>query len=115
MTKEEFSELKPGEVVWFFKIEFSLSGNVSLNIIAKLEKREKENQFSVLQVDKGVSWKKGHIVEFSKWRPEYTNLFKDYREGVDHWNSIVLNTVDRITSKYEQTIKRVKNKLLDKE
>ena len=51
-----------------------------------------------------------------KWSsPSISELFKDYNDGVDHWNSVVNNELDRLTSYYEESTKRVKGKLLKKE
>ena len=118
MTQEEYSALKEGDKVWLFAINFnigSLHGTLGMGLIAELEKRDKEDEFDVIQVKKGTSTKAGRIMRIGKWSdPSRHELFKDYNEGVDYWNSVVHNEVDRLTSKYEQAIKRVKGKLLKK-
>lgn len=118
MTPAEYKELKPGDHVWCFSIYFNgtLFGTLGLGLIAELEKRDEEDEFNVIQVKKGSSLKAGKIMTIRKWSsPSISELFKDYNDGVDHWNSVVNNELDRLTSYYEESTKRVKGKLLKKE
>ena len=114
MNTEEFDALKEGDVVWYFEITLSTAGNVSRQLIAKLEKR-KDSSFYIVEVEKGTSWREGRMISF--WRDGYEvsyHLFKTYNDGIDYWNSVLLNNMDCLTSKYEQAIKRIKGKLLKK-
>ena len=118
MTPAEYKELKPGDHVWCFSIYFNetLFGTLGLGLIAELEKREGGDAFNVIQVKKGSSLKAGKIVTIRNWSsPSIPELFKNYNDGVDHWNSVVNNELDRLTSYYEESTKRVKGKLLKKE
>ena len=112
MSTEEFDALKEGDIVWYFELTLSTAGNVSRQLVAKLEKR-KDKSFYVVQVEKGTSWREGRVV--SLWLGEINHhLFKTYNDGIDYWNSVLLNNIDRLTSKYEQAMKRIKGKLLEK-
>ena len=112
MSKEEFDALKEGDIVWYFELILSTAGNVSRQIVAKLEKR-KDKSFYVVQVKRGTSWREGRVV--SLWLGEINHhLFKTYNDGIDYWNSVLLDNIDRLTSKYEQAMKRIKGKLLEK-
>lgn len=108
--------LKEGDQVWCFKISFSIGtlyGTLSVGLIAKLERAEKKNEFRVIQVKKGTSMKAGKTIKAGVLGSvSLTELFKDYNEGVQHWNSVVQNEIDRLTSNYEQAVKRVEGKKL---
>ena len=108
--------LKVGDRVWCFKISFSLGslyGTLAVGLIAELEKTEKEDEFRVIQVKKGTSMKAGKTIKAGVWGSvSSTELFKDYNEGIQYWNSVVQNEIDRLTSNYEQAVKRVEGKLL---
>ena len=113
MSKEEYSALKIGDKVWLFDIEFSVHGNLYYNMIAKLEKLEGKDRFKILDVKMGSSFKPGDTQYLPEWKHS-VKMFKDYNEGVDYWNSIILNKIDYMTSIYEKMIKRAKSKLLKK-
>ena len=108
--------LKEGDHVWCFKISFnlgSLYGTLAVGLIAELEKTEKEDEFRVIQVKKGTSMKAGKTIKAGGWGSvSLAELFKDYDEGVQYWNSVVQNEIDRLTSNYEQAVKRVEGKKL---
>ena len=40
MSTEEFNALKEGDIVWYFELTLSTAGNVSRQLVAKLEKRK---------------------------------------------------------------------------
>ena len=108
--------LKEGDHVWCFKISFShrsLYGTLSVGLIAELERAKKEDEFRVTQVKKGTSMKAGKTIKAGVWGSvSLAELFKDYSEEVQYWNSVVQNEIDRLTSNYEQAVKRVEGKKL---
>lgn len=117
MTQEEYSALKEGDKVWYFKISFSrtLYGNLAVGLIAELEKTKDEDRFKVIQVKKGTSTKVGRVISAGDWGSiRLAELFKDYNDGIDYWNSVVHNEVDRLTHYFEDAVKHVEGKLLKK-
>ena len=112
MTKEEFSELKPGDHIWVSRVMFSDSGTNTLGLLAELEKTKNKNEFKVLKVEKGTTLREDRIVTSGYHSFNYPNAFKTRKDAIEHWNNVIYNTLDRLTSNYEQTIKRVKKKLL---
>ena len=115
MEKEEFSKLKPGDHIWVSKVMFSDSGTNTLGLLAelvKIEGKHGEDKFKVLKVEKGTTLKEDGIVTSGYYSFNYPNAFKTRKDAIDHWNNVIYNTLDRLTSKYEQTMKRVKKKIL---
>jgi uncharacterized protein YsxB (DUF464 family) len=90
---------------------FSDSGTNTLGLLAELLKIE-ENKFKVLKVEKGTTLKEDRVVTSGYHTFNYPNAFKIRKDAIEHWNNVIYNTLDRLTSKYEQTIKRVKKKIL---
>ena len=115
MSLEEYTGLKPGNHIWVSKVMFSDSGTNTLGLLAELVKIEGKDEFRVLKVEKGTTLREDRIVNLGYYSFNYPNAFKTRKDAVEHWNNVIYNTLDRLTSNYEQTIKRVKNKLLDKE
>ena len=114
MSLEEYNGLKPGDHVWVSKVIFSDTGTNTLGLLAELVKIESKNQekFKVVKVEKGTSLKEGRVVISGYYTFSFPNVFKSRKDAIDHWNNIIYNTLDRLTSKYEQTMKRVKKKIL---
>jgi hypothetical protein len=111
MTKEEYNGLKPGDHVWVSKVLFSDRGTMTLGLFAELEKEEKANSFLVVKVEKGTTLKEGRSV-CTSWIVGYRYLHKTRKDALESWNRNIYNTIDRLTSTYEQTMKRVKKKIL---
>ena len=117
MSKEEYDELKPGDCVWCFMISFcgSLHGTLANGFIAELEKTKLDDKFEVIQVKKGTKLRVGNIMTVGCWGcAAIEEIFKDYNDGVDYWNSVVRNEVDRLTHYFEEAVKRVNGKILKK-
>lgn len=115
MSLEEYNRLKPGDHIWVSRVMFSDSGTNTLGLLAELIKIEGisyEDEFKVLKVEKGTTLKENRIVTPGYYSFNYPNAFKTRKDAVEHWNNVVYNTLDRLTSNYEQTIKRVKKKIL---
>ena len=93
---------------------FSDTGTNTLGLLAELVKIESENKdkFKVVKVEKGTSLREDGIVTSGYYSFNYPNVFKSRKDAIDHWNNVIYNTLDRLTSKYEQTMKRVKKKIL---
>jgi uncharacterized protein YsxB (DUF464 family) len=66
----------------------------------------------VLKVEKGTTLREDWVVTSGYYSFNYPNAFKTRKDAIEHWNNVIYNTLDRLTSKYEQTIKRVKKKIL---
>jgi uncharacterized protein YsxB (DUF464 family) len=111
MSLEEYNGLKPGNHIWVSRVMFSDSGTNTLGLLAELVKIE-ENKFKVLKVEKGTTLKEDMVVTSGYHTFNYPNAFKTRKDAIEHWNNVIYNTLDRLTSKYEQTIKRVKKKIL---
>ena len=113
MTQEEYNGLKQGDRVWCFRINFNttLYGTLSVGLIAELEKTD-GNSFRVIRVKKGTSTKTGRIMYVYSYQAH--ELFKNYNDGLDYWNSVVHNEVDRLTHYFEEAVKRANEKLLKK-
>ena len=114
MEKEEYNKLNPGDHIWVSKVMFSDSGTNTLGLLAelvKIEGKHGKDEFKVLKVEKGTALRENGIVTSGRYF-NYPNAFKTRKDAVEHWNNVIYNTLDRLTSKYEQTIKRVKKKIL---
>ena len=114
MSLEEYNGLKPGDHVWVSRVMFSDTGTNTLGLLAELVKIESKNkdEFKVVKVEKGTSLKEDWVVTSGYYSFNYPNVFKSRKDAIEHWNNVIYNTLDRLTSKYEQTIKRVKKKIL---
>ena len=114
MSLEEYNRLKPGDHIWVSKVIFSDTGTNTLGLLAELVKIESKNkeEFKVVKVEKGTSLKEDRVVTSGYYTFSFPNVFKSRKDAIDHWNNVIYNTLDRLTSKYEQTLKRVKKKLL---
>ena len=115
MTQEDFSELKPGDHIWVSIVKFSDSGTNTLGLLAelvKIEEKHGEDKFKVLKVEKGTTLREDRVVTSGYYYFNYSNAFKTRKDAIEHWNNVIYNTLDRLTSNYEQTIKRVKKKIL---
>ena len=114
MSLEEYNGLKPGDHVWVSRVMFSDTGTNTLGLLAELVKIESKNkdEFKVVKVEKGTSLKEDWTVTSGYYSFNYPNVFKSRKDAIDHWNNVIYNTLDRLTSKYEQTMKRVKKKIL---
>jgi len=116
MTKEEYNGLKPGDHVWVSKVSFSDRGTMTLGLFAELEK-EKGGGFLVVKVEKGTTLKEGRSVCATYWSSPfgYSDLHKTRKDALESWNRNIYNTIDRLTSTYEQTIKRIRKKIISDE
>ena len=121
MEKEEFEGLKIGDHVWKFEIDFSTTGKIIMNLIAELEVIKKEYQsqqyigFNIVKVECGTSLREGMKINYgSNQYYHVSRLFKNYNEGVDYWNSAIRNEEDRITSVYQDRVKKLQRKLKKK-
>ena len=114
MSLEEYNGLKPGDHVWVSRVMFSDTGTNTLGLLAELVKIESKNkdEFKVVKVEKGTSLRENWIVTSGYYSFNYPNVFKSRKDAVEHWNNVIYNTLDRLTSNYEQTMKRVKKKLM---
>ena len=114
MRLEEYNGLKPGDHVWVSRVMFSDTGTNTPGLLAELVKIESKNkdEFKVVKVEKGTSLKEDWVVTSGYYSFNYPNVFKTRKDAVEHWNNVIYNTLDRLTSKYEQTMKRVKKKIL---
>ena len=115
MTKEEYNGLKPGDHIWVSRVMFSGSGTNTLGLLAelvKIEDKHGEDKFKVLKVEKGTTLREDRVVTSGYYSFKYPNAFKTRKDAIEHWNNVIYNTLDRLTSKYEQTMKRVKKKIL---
>ena len=115
MSLEEYNGLKPGDHVWVSKVMFSNSGTNTIGLLAelvKIEGKHGKDEFKVLKVEKGTTLREDGIVTSGYYSFNYPNVFKSRKDAIDHWNNVIYNTLDRLTSKYEQTMKRVKKKIL---
>ena len=108
MTKEKYEKLEPGTKLWIGMLDFSDKGNCTKNLLAEIEKID-SNYCKVVKVESGTSQKPGKEM-WVTYLHKY--LFMTYPDCKESWNQRVRNTVDRITSNYESTIKKVKRKLL---
>ena len=111
MSLEEYNGLKPGDHIWVSKVMFSDTGTNTLGLLAELVKIGKD-EFKVVKVEKGTSLKEDRVVTSGYYTFSFPNVFKSRKDAIDHWNNTIYNTLDHLTSKYEQTMKRVKKKLL---
>ena len=115
MSLEEYNGLKPGDHIWVSKVMFSDSGTNTLGLLAELVKikgKHGKDEFKVLKVEKGTTLKEDGIVTSGYYSFYYPNAFKTRKDAIEHWNNVIYNTLDRLTSNYEQTMKRVKKKIL---
>jgi hypothetical protein len=115
MTKEEYNGLKPGDHIWISKVMFSNSGTNTLGLLAelvKIEGKRGKDEFKVLKVEKGTTLREDSIVNSGYYSFNYPNAFKTRKDAIEHWNKVIYNTIDRLTSTYEQTMKRVKKKIM---
>lgn len=108
MTEEE---IKVGDHVWVSKVSFSDRGTMTLGLLAELEKEE-TGSFLVVKVEKGASLKEGKSVCTGWSSFGYPDLHKTRKDALESWNRKIYNTIDRLTSTYEQTMKRIKKKIL---
>ena len=109
MKKED---IKVGDHVWVSRVLFSEHGTMTLGLFAELEKEKKADDFLVVKVEKGTTLKEGRSVCIGWSSFRYQDLHKTRKDALESWNQNIYNTIDRLTSKYEQTIKRVKKKIL---
>jgi hypothetical protein len=111
MTKEE---IKVGDHVWVSRVIFSDHGTMTLGLFAELEKEEKADRFLVVKVENGTTLKEGRSVCATYWSSPfgYSDLHKTRKDALESWNRNIYNTIDRLTSTYEQTMKRVKKKIM---
>ena len=115
MSLEEYNRLKPGDHIWVSRVRFSDSGTNTLGLLAelvKIEGKHGKDEFKVLKVEKGTTLREDRIVTSGYYSFNYPNAFKSRKDAIDHWNNVIYNTLDRLTSNYEQTMKRVKKKIL---
>ena len=112
MSLEEYNGLKPGDHIWVSKVMFSDSGTNTIGLLAELVKIEGKDKFKVLKVEKGTTLREDRIVTSGYHSFNYPNVFKSRKDAIEHWNNVIYNTLDRLTSNYEQTMKRVKKKIL---
>ena len=108
----EKEEIKVGDRVWVSRVLFSDHGKMTLGLFAELEKEEKEERFLVVKVEKGTTLKEGYSVCTGWSSFYYSDLHKTRKDALESWNRNIYNTIDRLTSTYEQTIKRIKKKIL---
>ena len=109
MKKED---IKVGDHVWVSKVLFSEHGTMTLGLFAELEKEKKADDFLVVKVEKGTTLKEGRSVCIGWSSFRYQDLHKTRKDALESWNQNIYNTIDRLTSNYEQTMKRVKKKIL---
>jgi len=113
MEKEEYDKLNPGDHVWVCRLRFSTAGNLSLSMLAELEKMKGKNSFKVVKVEKGTSLREGKEVRADSYYSFYiSSIYKTREEAVEEWNRQVYNTIDRLTSSYETKMKLLKKKIL---
>ena len=109
MKKEE---IKVGDHVWVSRVRFSDHGTMTLGLFAELEKEEKADRFLVVKVENGTTLKEGRSVCVGWSTFGYSDLHKTRKDALESWNRKIYNTIDRLTSTYEQTMKRIKKKIL---
>ena len=109
MRKEE---IKVGDHVWVSSVLFSDSGRMTLGLFAELEKEEKDERFLVVKVEKGTTLKEGRSVHTGWNTFRYSDLHKTRKDALESWNRNIYNTIDRLTSTYEQTMKQIKKKIM---
>ena len=113
MEKENYDKLSPGDHVWVCRLRFSTAGNLSLSMLAELEKMEGKDSFRVVKVEKGTSLREGKEVRGDSYYSFYiSSIYKTREEAVEEWNRQVYNTIDRLTSTYETKMKLLKKKIL---
>ena len=112
MEKEEYNKLNPGDHIWVSRISFSDRGTMNLGLFAELEKEEKEGSFLVVKVEKGTTLREGRSVCIGWSTFNYPDLHKTRKDALESWNRNIYNTIDRLTSTYEQVMKRIKKKIL---
>ena len=115
MSLEEYNGLKPGDHIWVSRVMFSDSGTNTLGLLAelvKIEGKHGKDEFKVLKVEKGTTLRENGIVTTGYYSFNFPNAFKTRKDAIEYWNNVIYNTLDRLTSNYEQTIKRVKKKIL---
>jgi len=113
MEREDYNKLKPGDHVWVCRLRFSNAGNLSLSMLAELEKIEGEDSFKVVKVEKGTSLREGKKVRGDGYYTFYTSsIYKTREDAVEEWNRQVYDTIDRLTSNYETKMKQLKKKLM---
>ena len=79
MNKESYENLKPGDHVWVCRLRFSTAGNLSLSLLAELEKQESKDVFKVVKVEKGTSLKAGNEVKGDSYYTFYASaLYKTH-------------------------------------
>jgi hypothetical protein len=105
----EKEEIKVGDHVWVSKVLFSNRGRMTLGLFAELEKEEKEESFLVVKVENGTTLKEGESV-CPGWSS--SDLYKTRKDALESWNRDIYNTIDSLTSTYEQTIKRIRKKII---
>lgn len=115
ISKREYANLKPGDHVWASCIIFSQTGNLICGTFAELELEKTEDGyhiFKTVKVEKGSLFKKDKLVAL-RYHSHGYSYFSTREEALEDWNKVVYNTIDWITSNYEQIIKRVKEKLIE--
>jgi len=109
ISRKELEDLEIGKTIWYSEIKFGPVGGLSYNVFAKLEKINIK-YFKVIFVEQGDSFRTGNLIFTTQLYPP--SVFNTREEGLDHWNSIVYNTIDKLTHEYENRIRRVKKKLI---
>jgi hypothetical protein len=113
MEKEEYDKLNPGDHVWVCKLRFSTAGTLTLSMLAELEKIEGMDNFKVVKVERGTSLREGKEVKGNSYYTFYiSSIYKTRKDAIKEWNKNIYNTIDRLTSTYEQTMKRIKKKII---
>ena len=113
MEKENYDKLSPGDHVWVCRLRFSTAGNLSLSMLAELEKMEGKDSFRVVKVEKGTSLREGKEVRGDSYYSFYiSSIYKTRKDAIEEWNKQVYNTIDRLTSTYETKMKLLKKKIL---
>ena len=120
MEKDEFKALKIGDIVFGAVIELSNRGESFVRCsrfkleVTRLDEASYGRRyayFKILDNYGKTNNKIGSNICFDYY--DSYQLFFNEKDAIEYWNSLIYNGIDRLTSRYEGAIKKLKNKLID--
>jgi hypothetical protein len=119
MEKDEFKALKIGDIVFGAVIELSIRGESFVKCSRfKLEVTKLDDAscgrryacFKILDNYGKTNNKVGSNIYFDVY--DSYQLFFNEKDAIEYWNSLIYNGIDKLTSRYEGAIKRLKSKII---
>jgi hypothetical protein len=120
MERDEFKALKVGDIVFGAVIELSNRGESFVKCsrfkleVTKLDdasySRRHYAYFKILDNYGKTNNKVGSNICFDDY--DSYQLFFNEEDAIEYWNSLIYNGIDRLTSRYEGAIKRLKSKII---